>query len=1025
MIRQSNLGRLFGWLAERRMLFTLLTSLVLTALYSAYAAVTRPILDRAHVVAETRLAERLPKPPPVSIEVSQKYLPAQTWIQSADHQFRRGQTFVFFHDRKLINDDHALEVQPFALIMTRFDPQGKELEPITVVCEKARLNFDEKLEISANFKGSDITGGALLGRVQIKTENDVTVQGHNFNFSQTMRVWSDNDIQFQVQNHWGEAHGVDIKLLNDPKRPNEGLFSTASVDNVRLRNDVKLHLEVDESDDRDESDKARKDLPQRPEVIQVRCDGSFEFDFDTKIAEFQRNVRVHHETQKRLLDTLTCEQLRIKFEERERRSKDGAPNEPDERDFGLEPKVLMAAGRNCLLESEENHLRTHMANLTYDLDERHLVLSAIGAASVRVYQDDPGRTPEDSKSRTLVGRRVEITHDEDGRITHAECNGPNGLFQQSNNADELEFSARWANRLSLRTDPLTGLDLLTMTGSAQFHQNSEDEDQRFEIQAERLFVEHENTSQSEEPTAAGSPRAKRKRRNEFRVRRVRAEENVVVHHSRISGPTQILTIEFPEGEPPEKKPEPPPIATAETARPGDSDETKREEDADPLVFAGEKIRVRMRHKPDGDGFEPGEIWMDGDVSIRQVNAEAPAESAKLTGDSIHIVQRAAADRYFELFGLPAAVESNGRKIEGEHLTFEERTDRATVEGRGLILVKVEQDLQNNKLAKPQPLYVYWLKGMVFDGKVATLTGKVRARMQDGERQIQTLECERMNITFVDSVSFNQLQDAASGRQRDEPETPAEKPRDEKPPVESIDCEGVVVLKSTESKNGILVAQRRAEIRDMHMDVGSGVLTGSGPGWMESWRPDRGRRPALAPKAAVKANQPLIAASNGEWEYLRIDFLGALSANTESRSTKFEDDVEIVYGPVTQLVEIIDPDHLDVMPPNSGKIDCSELILTHHDSRNPSERYMSLLGTGNVILEGHDYHAKANQVSYDGSKELFILKAGSGGPPAKVYQQKKAGDRPAPTIAEVIFFNPAQGKVAVRNARTIQGQSQFQ
>ena len=1030
MIRQSNLGRLLGWLAERRMLFTLLTALTLTAAYSAYARITRPILQRSHFVAEVRPEEMLPKPPPVSIEVSQKHLPAQTWIQNADHQFRRGQTFVFFHNRKLVNDDHALEVQPFALIMMRFDPQGKELEPITVVCEKARLNFDRKLEISANFKGSDITGGALLGRVQIKAENNVTVQGHNFNFSQTLRVWSDNDVQFQVQNHWGEAHGVDIKLLNDPKRPNDGLFSTAGVDNVRLRNDVKLHLEVDSSDERDSDNLARTGQPDRPETVQVRCDGSFEFDFDTKIAEFQRNVRVHHETQKRLLDTLNCDQLRIKFEERERRGANAmvADRERDreDRDFGLEPTLLTAAGQNCLLESEDNHLRVHMASLVYDLDERHLVLSAVGAASVRVYQDDPGPTPEESTSRTLVGHRVKLTHNEDGRITDAVCTGPNGLFQQRNGADEVEFSARWTNQLTLRTDPQTGLDLLTITGNALFRQDSGDDDERFQIRAERLFVEHENTPQEETTRSAKAQTNERERRSEFRVRQIRAEQDVVVQHSRISGPTQNLIIEFPEEDPPETQPSPLPKTAADATSPSDSKRNVRDDDPAPLKFAADKIRVRMQHKPQDDGFEPGEIWMDGHVDIRQPNAAEPAKSVRLAGDSVHVIQRAKSDRYFEMFGLPASVKADGRKIEGEHLTFEENANRATVKGPGLIEWMVEQDLQNEKLAAPQPLTITWLRGMVFDGRVATLTGSVTARMQDGERRTEKLECKRMHITFVDSISFDQFQDAADANRPDGEQTPSSEPatEDEPPPVETIYCEGLVTLTSSESKNGIPVAHRRAEIRDVQLDVASGVLIGSGPGWMESWRPDRGRRPALAPKAAVRANQPLMAANVGEWEYLRIDFLGAVSADTERRSTKFKDDVEVVYGPVSQFGNTIDPDRLDVMPKDSGKIDCNELLLTHHDSENPAERHMNLLGIGNVILEGSGFHAQAHQVSFDGSKELFILKAENGGAPAEVYQQESPGVPAVPTKAQTISFNPAQGEVRVGNVQTIQGQPQF-
>ena len=999
MSRQSPSGRQLAWLAARRPLLTALTAILLTGCYVAYARVTRPLLRVALAPAPALPRQSAwREPPPALVETAKTYLPRETWIRHAKYQFRRGNDFLFFNKRVTAEDGHALELQPLAMILRSESEDGRR--PVTIVCREARLKFDRKVTVS-DFDTSRLTGGSLRGLVRVKGADDLIIEGHNFQFSQDMRVWSDHDVKFRVDHHWGTAHGVDIKLRNDPERPEGGLFSAVDVKDLRLRNDVLLHLRLE---DRADSSKAASGAGgpagHVPEAARIRSRGSFEFDFVTKIAEFRRDVR--RQTRHGRLDSLNCDQFRIQFTDREDRSDDEPPD--GRREFlRLRPQHLTAAGRNCQLQSDENDLRAHMAHMSWNLDSGRLVLTGIpGAAAVRVYQRD----------RSLVSERVELLHNRRGRDIEVNCAGRGWFQQRSPESEDIRYFASWQDQFELRNDPETGLDVLELVGEAVVEQRLTDP---FRLQAGRMrvWLERSTTSAAEAATTSDDYQER------LHARRLEAHNAVTLHSPKLQSfpgsPTDHLVVDFSQADPARVLPN---MAGGEVpydpSVAQDSEGGPPEVAEQPLQFAASRIQIRFQNRESEQGLEPEEVWMTGSVRVAQ-RQHAGQEPVHLSGHSLHLIQRGPKDRFFTMRGIPnqqpAGILGDGRLIEGEHLTFEVERNLAAVIGRGHIQWLVARDLENNRLPGPQPLDVTWKDGMTFDGTTATLIGDVTAVLRDGATQVQQLTCGRMRVHFTkrlagdDAPQADQVSDTADDLR-----------------VEAVECDGVVVVRSGEYLEGRLMAERRASMYDVRLDQHTGQLIGQGPGHILSWRPDEGRRAALSPVATVRANEPLLS-QFGNWEYVRIDFLGELQASTQRRTTTFEDDVRIVYGLVPRLGATIDPGSVSRLPRDAGIMDCDELTLTHHQATESTREYSDLAGRGNVRLEGNRFRAQADQVSFDGSKEQFILRSDPESV-ALIWRQRALGSDPQPSSGRNFLFIPkddALYRLRGEGITSIQGQ----
>ncbi len=171
-----------------------------------------------------------------------------------------------------------------------------------------------------------------------------------------------------------------------------------------------------------------------------------------------------------------------------------------------------------------------------------------------------------------------------------------------------------------------------------------------------------------------------------------------------------------------------------------------------------------------------------------------------------------------------------------------------------------------------------------------------------------------------------------------------------------------------------------------------------------WKVGDGNRASLTATNAVRANsggQP-----NAEaWEYLFVRFNGTSDGNINARTTTFHERVRIVYGPVADWKQEIDPDRVDLGPDEGGWMKCSELTLTQHAKTETAVAYSEVLGKGNVQINGRGFSGVADQVTYDESKGQYILKS-FGRRFAMISYQKADGTGMGETSAREIIGHPA-------------------
>jgi hypothetical protein len=307
-------------------------------------------------------------------------------------------------------------------------------------------------------------------------------------------------------------------------------------------------------------------------------------------------------------------------------------------------------------------------------------------------------------------------------------------------------------------------------------------------------------------------------------------------------------------------------------------------------------------------------------------------------------------------------------------------------------------LEGEKLEQPKLLDVTWTENMTFDGLAAKFYGTVRAVLDES-----SMRCEEMHVLLNRRISFTE-----SNRQ----------PQD-KVDVQNVHCIDNVEFDSSVYEQQKLVELRKGWFAEFSMNQATGETRAQGPGLIKVWRRGGGNRAALAPAATVRANKPL-ESDVSDWEFMQIKFSHRSQGNLKERHTSFDDRVTIVYGPVDRPLAEIDLDAMGgELPENAGSMQCAKLQIVQNAGSGARKSYIELVASGNAMLEGRTFTARAETVSYDESKGLYVLKSfGSG--KASVWRQKQIGTPSSQAVGQSIMFIPSQNFLKVDNATTLDG-----
>lgn len=1009
----------------------------LSCLYVLYAYLVNPLVQVRSVTPVGDRGGQFTPAPPQLVMMASQHLPSQPWAANASIQFRTRDAYVYSEKWEQVESDQAVRFTPFAMVWVENEEDD---EPIALWCRSAIVRFADAFDRS-NPRPTRVVGGSLQGDVELTGPRGLKVVGRNFEFSEkSSAIWSDHQVEFAYDGHRGSAHGVQIELLTDSEPDSESTLSIVGLSKIQLRQNVVMDLAFDESfrngakpsPDTAEAAEAATAEPDEAVRVQVRSAGSFEFFVDTNLATFSKDVRVYRPTGQEQYDSLQCDLLTLVFQpldapETETANANGAEQASDalsEKDTefrGVDANLtfqrMRAQGQRVVLVSDANEFTAHMSDFIYDAQSR--VAALTHGQFVRVMH----------RSSELHSPEITIVHDEHGQVTSSWCRGAGWLRHHDAETGEVVLAGQWARQLVRFRETETGLDVIEFDQQAVIQHPL----QKVGLAAESIKIWLADLQQDSQTDSNAQPRVQSQSNrpvretsnpstsgSRYQPRRLLAHTKVAIASPQFQGETERLEIWF---EPAES------AGVAETS--GDSSPTHgpaaptadgsggrgaadpqqpddRKNSGFPLEVLSDLIRVRVQLGAAlQDDLLVTDIVSEGHVDIRQRHEDGSAP-LRLTGQRLKLHNEDSNRQVLHVFGHRAHIRDRDLHIEGEEIHFDRARNLAWVSGAGLLQLPVDQDFEGEELAEPQVLDVLWSEQMTFDGQTGRFFGNVRTVLADNQMQ-----CQEMHVLLTRKLSFSEG-DAFRNRQADATQ---QRPAAD---LHSIVCNDRVEFRGYEYEDRKLVAIRHARCAHVSLNQVTGIAQASGPGTITVWQRRKARRGSLSPSATARANQPL-ESRDSEWEYTKVEFVGKADGNLKQRFTTFHDQVRIVYGPVDRPDGVIDPENLPggEFPENSGLMRCDELQVTQHTRDPQHPAHVELLATGNAILEGQTFHAQADTISYDESKEQYVLRSIE---PRKatIWVQETPASKPSSAQGQSIKFSPVHKQLKVDRATGFQG-----
>lgn len=972
-----------------------------------------------------------------STRIAQQYLADQPWAPDADIQLRDGQRLYYFAQSwERLENKRQIRFEPLAMVWFSEDSDV----PLTIIAESAIITFERELEIT-NPNPGRVIGGQLTGRVLIQGDENLAVAGRHFIFSeQSARIWSDNAVAFTYQRHKGHSERgiqIDLKTLDNPK-PGAQL-AVADVRQVHLFRNVNMNFLFDQDNET---------IP-----LDVTCSGSFTMDFNEEapdkansmFATFRDDVVVDRPTGPNEIDRLTADKLVLRLARSNETEVEGLlrkmPDIGGKSTSKIVLKQIDATGnrQQVVLTSQANDMEARMRVFSYFPDQRKALMKFDEQLTIKEATAlEAGRDPMHFERVTvqqgdsqLQCFEVEFGHDRKGKVEQVVCRGAGWLnyTEVRPEKDRLVrrsvLSVQWQNMLRKYPDDKSMLDVIDLAGDAIVRIPEE----RSGISADyiKLWMDPIESITSKpkrieppngEPGSGAGPGfglgantleqvvladdldAKKAKPPRPLPHRLLAIDDVTMVSPELHGRTSELQVWFDPMTGTMKKPLPliQPAAASDPngglVQVGNAEPDRLpapEKTKEPVIVDAKLIRVRvLRDKDPKVQPQLDELWTEGDVAItHRVEPDKPPMT--LSGRQLHLKNRGEDDQVVHVYGSPAKIADATMNLEGDEVLFDRKRNYIWSDGLGTLTLPVEKDFEGKPLAEPASLTISWTEQMAFDGLEATFVGRVQAKLLES-----IMRCQQMKVTMTERLKFEQQKTK------------------QLPEISKVDARYHVEFDSHEMEDGGLTQVRRARFAEFALDQQTGRAEARGPGSVVVWKLGRGKRAALAPTAIARANRAANARET-KWEYTRIDFANEMIAKTKLRTMSFIGQVQVVYGPVKEPLDIVD---LDNLPKDGGAMYCDTLDFTQRVTVT-DDKYVELLARDNARLEGRSFSAQAYAITFDESKGLYTLRS-KGDEQAMLWREQAPGMPRTPVVAKTFMFNPARNFVDFDDASLVRG-----
>jgi hypothetical protein len=197
------------------------------------------------------------------------------------------------------------------------------------------------------------------------------------------------------------------------------------------------------------------------------------------------------------------------------------------------------------------------------------------------------------------------------------------------------------------------------------------------------------------------------------------------------------------------------------------------------------------------------------------------------------------------------------------------------------------------------------------------------------------------------------------------------------------------------------------------------MEADGPGWVSTVRLGGAGNPLAARGLAAAAAPPPTAQTGPpQFNYLYVEFQLQIVGNLFQHQVEFQRNVRTIYGPVDGWQGTLNVDQRpEQLNEQTVLMECQRLELREMPGSFPDTTTLEMEATGDTVVEGKGFTARAARIGYQDEKQLLTLQ-GDGRQDAELTRQTRIGGPQSHLKARKIMYWKLDNRVEVDDARML-------
>jgi hypothetical protein len=205
------------------------------------------------------------------------------------------------------------------------------------------------------------------------------------------------------------------------------------------------------------------------------------------------------------------------------------------------------------------------------------------------------------------------------------------------------------------------------------------------------------------------------------------------------------------------------------------------------------------------------------------------------------------------------------------------------------------------------------------------------------------------------------------------------------------------------KQGQLASIEKMQAEGLRVEQRTGVFKAAGPGWVSTVRRGGAENP-LEARGFGGVTRPAQSGANDQpqFSYLFVEFQLQIAGNLHQHTVEFQRQVRAVYGPVAGWDGTLDVSRPESLGEQGVLLNCQRLALAELPGSAPNTTTLEMEATGDTVVEGKGFTARAPRISYVDEKQLLVLE-GDGRRDAELTRQTRIGGPQSKTAAKKFMY----------------------